>query len=260
MTSASRCDRGSWLGFLGPNGAGKTTTMRIILGLAAPTAGAALVGGRHYRQTLRPLWQVGSLIDPTAVYGGRTAHDHLLWVALSNGIGHARVTQMLELVGLGAVATQRVGGNTLGMKQRLAALQFTSEYSSGLIRTTFAAVPQRWTVLAGKAAVVGAAALVIGEVLAFGCFALVQAILSGRHRGGVPRPARRPRGCARGRIRPVRLRAHGARPGRDHPARRGRDHRRAGGHLPGGQACAFSCRHPGRPTSAGSPWPSPPPR
>jgi ABC-2 type transport system permease protein len=65
----------------------------------------------------------------------------------------------------------------------LAVLQFTSEYSSGLIRTTFAAVPQRWTVLAGKAAVVGAAALVIGEVLAFGCFALVQAILSGRHRG-----------------------------------------------------------------------------
>jgi ABC-2 type transport system permease protein len=64
----------------------------------------------------------------------------------------------------------------------LAVLQFTSEYSSGLIRTTFAAVPQRWTVLAGKAAVVGAAALVIGEVLAFGCFALVQAILSGRHR------------------------------------------------------------------------------
>jgi ABC-2 type transport system permease protein len=65
----------------------------------------------------------------------------------------------------------------------LAVLQFSSEYSSGLISTTFAAVPQRWTVLAGKAAVVGAAALVIGEVLAFGCFALVQAILSGRHRG-----------------------------------------------------------------------------
>jgi ABC-2 type transport system permease protein len=64
----------------------------------------------------------------------------------------------------------------------LAVLQFTAEYSSGLIRTTFAAVPQRWTVLAGKAAVVGAAALAIGEVLAFGCFALVQAILSGQHR------------------------------------------------------------------------------
>jgi hypothetical protein len=65
----------------------------------------------------------------------------------------------------------------------LAVLQFTSEYSTGLIRTTFAAVPRRWAVLAGKAAVVGAAALLIGEVLAFACFAIVQAILSGRHRG-----------------------------------------------------------------------------
>ncbi len=106
-------------GFLGPNGAGKTTTMRIILGLAAPTAGTALVGGRRYGQTLRPLWQVGSLLDATALYGGRTAYDHLLSVAVSNGIGRARVTQMLELAGLGAVATQRVGGFSLGMKQRL---------------------------------------------------------------------------------------------------------------------------------------------
>jgi ABC-2 type transport system ATP-binding protein len=106
-------------GFLGPNGAGKTTTMRIILGLAAPTAGTAVVGGRRYGQTLRPLWQVGSLLDATAVYGGRTAHDHLLSVALSNGIGRARVTQMLELAGLSAVAAQRVGGFSLGMKQRL---------------------------------------------------------------------------------------------------------------------------------------------
>jgi ABC-2 type transport system ATP-binding protein len=106
-------------GFLGPNGAGKTTTMRIILGLAAPTAGTALVGGRRYQRTVRPLWQVGSLLDATAVHGGRSAHDHLLSMALSNGIGRARVTQMLELAGLGAVATQRVGGFSLGMKQRL---------------------------------------------------------------------------------------------------------------------------------------------
>ena len=106
-------------GFLGPNGAGKTTTMRIILGLAAPTAGTALVGGRRYQRTLRPLRQVGSLLDATALYGGRTAYDHLLSVALSNGIGRARVTQMLELAGLGAVATQRVGSFSLGMKQRL---------------------------------------------------------------------------------------------------------------------------------------------
>ena len=78
-------------GFLGPNGAGKTTTMRIILGLAAPTAGTALVGGRRYRKTLRPLRQVGSLLDATALYGGRTAYDHLLSLAVSNGIGRARV-------------------------------------------------------------------------------------------------------------------------------------------------------------------------
>jgi ABC-2 type transport system ATP-binding protein len=106
-------------GFLGPNGAGKTTTMRIILGLAAPTAGTALIGGRRYRQTVRPLRQVGSLLDATALHGGRTAHDHLLSLAVSNGIGRARVAQMLELAGLTAVAAQRVGGFSLGMKQRL---------------------------------------------------------------------------------------------------------------------------------------------
>jgi ABC-2 type transport system ATP-binding protein len=106
-------------GFLGPNGAGKTTTMRIILGLAAPTAGTALVGGRRYQHTVRPLRQVGSLLDATALYGGRTAYDHLLSLAVSNGIGRARVTQMLELAGLGPVASQRVGRFSLGMKQRL---------------------------------------------------------------------------------------------------------------------------------------------
>ena len=106
-------------GFLGPNGAGKTTTMRIILGLAAPTAGTALVAGRRYQRTLRPLWQVGSLLDPTAVHGGRNAYDHLLSVAVSNRIGRTRVRQMLELAGLSAVATQRVGSFSLGMKQRL---------------------------------------------------------------------------------------------------------------------------------------------
>jgi ABC-2 type transport system ATP-binding protein len=93
--------------------------MRIILGLAAPTAGTALIGGRRYQRTLRPLGQVGSLLDATALPGGRSAHDHLLSLALSNGIGRARVTQMLELAGLTAVATQRVGSFSLGMKQRL---------------------------------------------------------------------------------------------------------------------------------------------
>ena len=65
-------------GFLGPNGAGKTTTMRVILGLDAPTSGRALVGGRRYDTLIRPLREVGSLLDATALHGGRTAWAHLL--------------------------------------------------------------------------------------------------------------------------------------------------------------------------------------
>jgi ABC-2 type transport system ATP-binding protein len=106
-------------GFLGPNGAGKTTTMRIILGLDAPTSGTALVGGCRYREIVRPLRRVGSLLDATAVHSGRTAHDHLMSLAVSNGIGRVRVTQVLELTGLSAVARRRVGSFSLGMKQRL---------------------------------------------------------------------------------------------------------------------------------------------
>ena len=106
-------------GFLGPNGAGKTTTMRIILGLAAPTSGRALVGGRRYDALIRPLLQVGSLLDATALHGGRTAWTHLASVARSNGIGRPRVTEVLRLTGLEAVANRRVKGYSLGMKQRL---------------------------------------------------------------------------------------------------------------------------------------------
>ena len=106
-------------GFLGPNGAGKTTTMRVILGLDAPTSGTALVGGRRYQGIIRPLHEVGSLLDATAVYGGRTAWFHLLSIAQSNGIGRRRVTEVLELTGLDAVAARRVREFSLGMKQRL---------------------------------------------------------------------------------------------------------------------------------------------
>jgi ABC-2 type transport system ATP-binding protein len=106
-------------GFLGPNGAGKTTTMRLILGLDLPTSGTALVGGRRYRQLIRPLRQVGSLLDATAVHGARTAHDHLLSVAVSNGIRRSRVREVLELTGLDSVAARRIRGFSLGMKQRL---------------------------------------------------------------------------------------------------------------------------------------------
>jgi ABC-2 type transport system ATP-binding protein len=106
-------------GFLGPNGAGKSTTMRVILGLDAPTSGWATVNGRPYQQLTRPLHQAGALLDAGAVHGGRTARDHLLAVAASNGIGAQRVGQVLGLAGLEGVAGKRVRGFSLGMKQRL---------------------------------------------------------------------------------------------------------------------------------------------
>jgi ABC-2 type transport system ATP-binding protein len=106
-------------GFLGPNGAGKTTTMRVVLGLDAPTSGTALVGGRAYRGIIRPLHEVGALLDAGAVHNGRTAWAHLLAVAQSNGIGRSRVRELLELTGIEKAARRRVGGFSLGMKQRL---------------------------------------------------------------------------------------------------------------------------------------------
>uniref|UniRef100_UPI0006E28C5C ABC transporter ATP-binding protein n=1 Tax=Nonomuraea pusilla TaxID=46177 RepID=UPI0006E28C5C len=106
-------------GFLGPNGAGKTTTMRLLLGLDRPTAGRATVNGVPYRELRRPLTQVGALLDATAVQGGRRADRHLWWLARSNGISRTRIGGLLELVGLGHVGGRRVGGFSLGMKQRL---------------------------------------------------------------------------------------------------------------------------------------------
>ena len=106
-------------GFLGPNGAGKTTTMRVILGLDAPTSGTARVNQKNYQELIRPLHQVGALLDATALHPGRTAEAHLLSVAQSNGIARHRVTEMLQLTGLESVANRRVKGFSLGMKQRL---------------------------------------------------------------------------------------------------------------------------------------------
>ncbi|WP_133852527.1 ATP-binding cassette domain-containing protein [Labedaea rhizosphaerae] len=106
-------------GFLGANGSGKSTTMRVVLGLDAPTAGGALVNGRRYARSPQPMHEVGALLDANAVHGGRTAWHHLRCLALSNGIGKARVTEVLEQVGLAGVAGKRVKGFSLGMKQRL---------------------------------------------------------------------------------------------------------------------------------------------
>ncbi|MFE3452520.1 ABC transporter ATP-binding protein [Nonomuraea sp. NPDC059194] len=106
-------------GFLGPNGAGKSTTMRAILGLDVPNAGTALIEGRLYASLHRPIHRVGALLDAGAVHGGRSAQAMLAWVARSNGIGSGRVAEVLELVGLARVAHKRIGGFSLGMKQRL---------------------------------------------------------------------------------------------------------------------------------------------
>ncbi|GAA0232920.1 ABC transporter ATP-binding protein [Cryptosporangium japonicum] len=106
-------------GFVGPNGAGKSTTMRVILGLDAPDAGTALIGGRRYRDLRRPLRTLGSLLDAAAFHPGRSARNHLLWLAHSQGLGAARVDEVLALTGLTAVARKKAGGYSLGMRQRL---------------------------------------------------------------------------------------------------------------------------------------------
>jgi ABC-2 type transport system ATP-binding protein len=110
---------GSVTGFLGPNGSGKSTTMRMILGLDAPDAGSVEVDGRPYAGYRRPLWEVGALLDAKAVAPGRSAYQHLRWLALSNGIPRSRVDDVLRQVGLASAARKRVGGFSLGMAQRL---------------------------------------------------------------------------------------------------------------------------------------------
>jgi ABC-2 type transport system ATP-binding protein len=106
-------------GFLGPNGSGKSTTMRMIMGLDWPTTGTVTVNGRPYGEHRRPLFEVGALLDAHAVHGGRTAYNHLLSLAQSNGIARDRVDEVIERVGLASVANKRAGGFSLGMSQRL---------------------------------------------------------------------------------------------------------------------------------------------
>ncbi|WP_047868050.1 ABC transporter ATP-binding protein [Nocardiopsis sp. RV163] len=106
-------------GFLGPNGAGKSTTMRMMLGLARPTSGEALVNGREYGRLDRPTRRVGALLSPDAAHPGRSARAHLTAKAAGGGIPRSRVDEVLEEVGLTGVARQRVHGYSLGMRQRL---------------------------------------------------------------------------------------------------------------------------------------------
>ncbi|MEV6103501.1 ATP-binding cassette domain-containing protein [Streptomyces sp. NPDC051940] len=106
-------------GFLGPNGAGKTTTLRLILGLNTPTSGTVTVDGRPFADRPRGLRHVGALLDAHDVHGGRTARAHLTALAVSNGLPRRRVAEVLAEVGLAEAAGRRVGGFSLGMKQRL---------------------------------------------------------------------------------------------------------------------------------------------
>jgi ABC-2 type transport system ATP-binding protein len=110
---------GQVTGFVGPNGAGKTTTMRVILGLDAADEGSALIGGQPYAALRHPLSRVGSLIDAGALHPSRTARNHLLWLAYSQGLPARRVDEALADAGLQAVAGRKAGGFSLGMRQRL---------------------------------------------------------------------------------------------------------------------------------------------
>ncbi|WP_405723448.1 ATP-binding cassette domain-containing protein [Streptomyces sp. NBC_01537] len=110
---------GQVTGFVGPNGAGKSTTMRMILGLDAPDAGTALIGGRRYAALRHPLKHVGAMLDAAALHPARRARDHLLWLAHSHGLPARRVDEVIGLVGLESVARRRAGGYSMGMRQRL---------------------------------------------------------------------------------------------------------------------------------------------
>jgi len=110
---------GAITGFLGPNGAGKTTTLRMALGLIRPTSGQALIGGRRYDQLERPRRVVGAVLEATAAHPGRRARDHLRVLAQVTGVPAGRVEEVLDQVGLTGDAPRRVGGYSLGMRQRL---------------------------------------------------------------------------------------------------------------------------------------------
>ncbi|WP_329381467.1 ATP-binding cassette domain-containing protein [Streptomyces sp. NBC_01716] len=106
-------------GFLGPNGAGKSTTMRMMLDLDIPTGGSVRIDGKHYRDLEEPVKYIGALLDAKAMHGGRSAYNNLLCLAQSNRIPVRRVNEVLDTVGLTAVAKQKSKGFSLGMGQRL---------------------------------------------------------------------------------------------------------------------------------------------
>jgi ABC-2 type transport system ATP-binding protein len=110
---------GSITGFLGPNGAGKTTTLRVVLGLVRPTSGSARVLGHLYRALETPTSQVGAVLEASSFHPGRSGRNHLRVVSAASGLPLSRVEEVLEIVGLSEDAGRRVGGYSLGMRQRL---------------------------------------------------------------------------------------------------------------------------------------------
>ena len=110
---------GTVTGFLGPNGAGKTTTMRMITGLVPPSSGTAAVDGRAYADLPNPPATMGTLLDASAVHPGRTGRAHLRLLADTIGVSRERVDELLELVDIKDAAKRRIGGYSLGMRQRL---------------------------------------------------------------------------------------------------------------------------------------------
>jgi ABC-2 type transport system ATP-binding protein len=112
-------DQGTVVGFLGPNGAGKTTTLRMLLGLVTPTWGSARIDGRSYRELPDPIRHVGAVLEAASFHPGRSARNHLRVVATAAGLPLARADEVLAQVGLAEAAGRRVGGFSLGMRQRL---------------------------------------------------------------------------------------------------------------------------------------------
>ena len=112
-------DQGTVVGFLGPNGAGKTTTLRMLLGLVTPTSGSARIDGRPYRGLADPVRHVGAVLEASSFHPGRSAHNHLRVIATAAGLPLARADEVLAQVGLASAARRRVGGFSLGMRQRL---------------------------------------------------------------------------------------------------------------------------------------------
>ena len=115
----ARVEPGTVTGFLGPNGAGKTTSLRILLGLVSATSGTATIGGKRYAELTSPLQTVGAALEASSFHPGRTAANHLKVYAQAAGLPTSRVDEVLGLVGLADVAGRKVGGFSLGMRQRL---------------------------------------------------------------------------------------------------------------------------------------------